>query len=45
MSVGVSPDLDTGRPDGAAAALRTTTAIRERAGQLLHRARADDSGS
>jgi hypothetical protein len=43
MSVGVSPDLDTSRPGGAAAALRTTTAIRERAGQLLHRARAGDS--
>jgi hypothetical protein len=43
MSVGVSAGLDTGRPDGAAAALRTTTAIRERAGQLLRRARADDS--
>ena len=43
MSVGVSPGLDTRRPDGAAAALRTTTAIRERAGQLLQRARAGDS--
>ncbi|MGX9791804.1 URC4/urg3 family protein [Mycobacterium sp. MMS18-G62] len=43
MSVGVSPDVDTSRPDGAAAALRTTTAVRERAGQLLHRARAGDS--
>jgi hypothetical protein len=43
MSVRVSPGLDTGRPDGAVAALRTTTAIRERAGQLLQRARAGDS--
>jgi hypothetical protein len=43
MTVGVGSDLDTDRPDGAAAALRTTTAIRERAGQLLHRARAGDS--
>jgi hypothetical protein len=43
MSVRVSPGLDTGRPDGAVAALRTTTAIRERAGQLLQRARAGAS--
>jgi hypothetical protein len=35
--------LDTGRPEGAAAALRTTTAVRERARQLLKRARAGDS--
>jgi hypothetical protein len=43
MSVGVSRDLDTGRPDGAAAALRTTSAIRDRAAQLLVRARGDES--
>jgi Protein of unknown function (DUF1688) len=43
VSVGVSADVDTTRPDGAAAALRTTTTIRERAGQLLRRARAGDS--
>lgn len=43
MSVGVSSDLDTGRPDGAAAVLRTTAAIRERAGHLLRRVRAGDS--
>ncbi|MET0506251.1 MAG: URC4/urg3 family protein [Luteibacter sp.] len=41
--VGVRPDHDTGRPAGAAAALRTTTAIRERAQYLLNRARAGDS--
>jgi Protein of unknown function (DUF1688) len=41
--VGVRPDHDTSRPAGAAAALRTTTAIRERAQYLLHRARAGDS--
>ena len=41
--VGTSPDLDTRRPEGAAAALRTTTAVRERAQQLLQRARAGDS--
>jgi hypothetical protein len=43
MRVGVGSDLDTGRPDGAAAVLRTTWAVRERAGQLLHRARAGES--
>jgi hypothetical protein len=36
-------DADTDRPDGAAAALRTTTAIRERARHLLLRARNGDS--
>src|SRR5262245_29378584 len=41
--VGVRPDHDTGRPEGAAAALRTTTAVRERAQHLLNRARAGDS--
>ena len=41
--VGVRPDHDTSRPTGAAAALRTTTAIRERAQYLLNRARAGDS--
>jgi uncharacterized protein DUF1688 len=41
--VGVRPDHDTSRPAGAAAALRTTTAIRERAQYLLTRARAGDS--
>jgi hypothetical protein len=41
--VGVRPDHDTSRPAGAAAVLRTTTAIRERAQYLLHRARAGDS--
>jgi hypothetical protein len=37
--VATCPDLDTGRPEGAAAALRTTIAVRERARQLLQRAR------
>ena len=41
--VGVRPDHDTSRPAGAAAALRTTAAIRERAQFLLSRARAGDS--
>ena len=41
--VSVRPDHDTSRPTGAAAALRTTTAIRERAQYLLNRARAGDS--
>jgi GTP cyclohydrolase II len=36
-------DPDTNRPEGAAAALRTTTAVRDRACQLLQRARAGDS--
>ena len=37
--VATSPDLDTGRPEGAASALRTTIAVRERAQHLLQRAR------
>jgi Protein of unknown function (DUF1688) len=41
--VGVRPDHDTSRPAGAAAALRTSNAIRERAQFLLNRARAGDS--
>jgi hypothetical protein len=41
--VGTSADLPTDRPEGAAAALRTTTAVRERARLLLQRARAGDS--
>ncbi|WAM15053.1 URC4/urg3 family protein [Rhodococcus sp. JS3073] len=41
--IGVRPDLDTGRAEGAAAALRTTSAVRERARQLLSRAREGDS--
>jgi Protein of unknown function (DUF1688) len=40
---GVRFDHDTSRPAGAAAALRTTTVIRERAQFLLHRARAGGS--
>lgn len=36
-------DADTDRPDGAAAALRSTTVIRERARHLLQRARNGDS--
>ena len=40
---GVQADHDTGRPAGAAATLRSTTAIRERARYLLNRARAGDS--
>jgi hypothetical protein len=42
-SVGSEVDVDTTRVDGAAAALRSTTAIRERAGYLLQRARSGDS--
>lgn len=38
-ALGIGPDLDTGRAEGAAAALRTTTAVRERAQYLLNRAR------
>lgn len=38
-TLGTSPDIDIDRPDGAAAALRTTVAVRERARQLLQRAR------
>ena len=41
--IGVGPALDTGRAEGAAAALRTTSAVRERARQLLSRAREGDS--
>jgi hypothetical protein len=41
--VGVRPDHDTSTPTGAAAALRTTTAIRDRARYLLERARAGGS--
>jgi hypothetical protein len=37
-------DADTDRPEGAVAALRSTTAIRERARHLLQRARDGDSG-
>ena len=40
---GVQTGFDTSRPVGAAAALRTTTAIRERAQHLLNRARSGDS--
>jgi GTP cyclohydrolase II len=36
-------DPDTNRPEGAAAALLSTTAVRDRACQLLQRARAGDS--
>ncbi|MBC2638066.1 MULTISPECIES: URC4/urg3 family protein [unclassified Rhodococcus (in: high G+C Gram-positive bacteria)] len=44
MSVlGVGPVVDTGRAEGAAAALRSTTAVRERARQLLGRARQGES--
>jgi len=41
--VGIRSDLDTSRAAGAAAALRTTIAVRERAQYLLNRARAGDS--
>ncbi len=41
--VGVRTEHDTGRPAGAAAVLRSTSAIRERAQYLLARARAGDS--
>ncbi|MFC9838182.1 URC4/urg3 family protein [Rhodococcus sp. NPDC127530] len=41
--IGVGPVLDTVRAEGAAAALRTTSAVRERARQLLFRAREGDS--
>lgn len=43
MSVGTTPDRDTAHADGAAAALRSTAAIRERAAFLLQRARAGES--
>jgi hypothetical protein len=39
----VLPDVDTDRADGAAALLRSTTAVRERARYLLDRARKGDS--
>ncbi|KAA0081698.1 DUF1688 family protein [Mycolicibacterium sp. P9-64] len=42
-SVRTELDPDTDRADGAAAALRSTTAIRERAGHLLERARCGES--
>jgi hypothetical protein len=41
--VGLRSDHDTSRPAGAAAALRSTAAVRDRAQYLLHRARAGDS--
>jgi hypothetical protein len=41
--VHVNVEPDTAHPEGAAAALRTTTAIRARAGHLLQRARAGAS--
>jgi hypothetical protein len=41
--VGVRPDHDTSRPAGAAAVLRTTASIRERAQYLLQRARTGGS--
>jgi Protein of unknown function (DUF1688) len=43
MRAGTASPPDTDRADGAAAALRTTAAIRERAGYLLQRARDGDS--
>ncbi|CAN5386491.1 URC4/urg3 family protein [soil metagenome] len=43
MTVGITSVPDTDRPDGAAAALRSSTAVRERAQQLLQRARAGGS--
>ena len=43
MSLDTSPAPDTDRSDGAAAVLRSTAAIRERAAFLLARARAGDS--
>ncbi len=42
-ALGIDPDMDTGQAQGAAAALRTTTAVRERAQYLLERAREGDS--
>jgi uncharacterized protein DUF1688 len=42
-AVGTELDVDTGTPEGAAAALRSTTAVRERARHLLRRARNGDS--
>jgi hypothetical protein len=43
MSLGRSPEVDAERADGAAALLRSTVAVRERAGYLLQRARAGES--
>ncbi len=43
MSLGTSTDLDLDEADGAAALLRTTGAVRERAERLLRRARAGES--
>ncbi|MDP9164703.1 MAG: URC4/urg3 family protein [Actinomycetota bacterium] len=43
MSPGSLPDPDADQPGGAAHLLRTTAAVRDRAGQLLARARADES--
>lgn len=43
MSASVITDPDTDRPSGAAAVLRSTDAVRERARQLLRRARAGES--
>ncbi|MDX1891775.1 URC4/urg3 family protein [Mycolicibacterium sp. 050158] len=43
MSVGISPGQHPETADGAAAALRTTRAVRERAGYLLQRARSGES--
>ena len=43
MSLRTSPQLDVDRADGAATALRSTVAVRERAAQLLQRARAGQS--
>ena len=43
MSPGSPPDPDADEPGGAAQLLRTTTAVRDRAGQLLARARAGES--
>ena len=39
MSLGTSTDLDLDEADGAAALLRTTGAVRERAERLMRRAR------
>jgi hypothetical protein len=43
MSLGTSGDLNTELADGAAATLRSTVAVRERAAHLLRRARAGES--
>ncbi len=43
MSLRTSSEPSTDRAEGAVAALRTTSAVRERADQLLRRARAGDS--